>query len=118
MKKEDFISIHDLTLDQAEQLLDRGAHLKTRSGNERFTPACTSDSILIIMEKPSLRTRLSFEAGMAELGGYAMFIDHTHSRLDAEKRESLCAVAMNISRQVKLIVARTFDHDTVVQLFT
>ena len=65
----------------------------------------------MFFEKPSLRTRLTFEAGMVSLGGTAMFVDQTHERLDA--REKLSDVAHNLERWVDLIVLRTFSQQTI-----
>jgi ornithine carbamoyltransferase len=65
----------------------------------------------MFFEKPSLRTRLTFEAGMVSLGGSAMFVDQTHERLDA--REKLSDVAHNLERWVDLIVLRTYSQHTI-----
>jgi ornithine carbamoyltransferase len=65
----------------------------------------------MFFEKPSLRTRLTFEAGMASLGGTAFFMDQTGGRIDA--RESLHDIAHNVERWVDVIVLRTFAHSTV-----
>ena len=68
--------------------------------------------MVMFFEKPSLRTRLTFEAGMTSLGGTAMFVDQTKSRLDA--RESLSDIAHNLERWVDVIVLRTFAQETIV----
>ncbi len=65
----------------------------------------------MFFEKPSLRTRVTFEAGTASLGGQAIFVDQTHGRLDA--REKLSDIAHNLERWVDGIVLRTFSHATV-----
>jgi ornithine carbamoyltransferase len=65
----------------------------------------------MFFEKPSLRTRLTFEAGITSLGGHAFFVDQTASRIDA--RESLNDIAHNLERWVDGIVLRTFAHATV-----
>jgi ornithine carbamoyltransferase len=65
----------------------------------------------MFFEKPSLRTRLTFEAGIVSLGGSAMFVDQTHERIDA--REKLSDVAHNLERWVDLIVLRTFSQQTI-----
>jgi ornithine carbamoyltransferase len=76
-----------------------------------FWRALTGRQVVMFFEKPSLRTRLTFEAGMASLGGNAMFVDQTKERLDA--RESLSDVAHNLERWVDLIVLRTFSQETI-----
>src|ERR1700741_3591409 len=68
----------------------------------------------MVFEKPSLRTRLTFEAGMTSLGGHAFFVDQTASRIDA--RESLSDIAHNLERWVNGIVLRTFAHSTVTEM--
>ena len=65
----------------------------------------------MFFEKPSLRTRLTFEAGMASLGGNAFFMDQTPGRLDA--REKLSDIAHNVERWVDAIVLRTYSHGTI-----
>jgi ornithine carbamoyltransferase len=67
--------------------------------------------MVMFFEKPSLRTRLTFEAGMTSLGGTAMFVDQSQSRLDA--REKLSDIAHNLERWVDVIVLRTFAQETI-----
>jgi ornithine carbamoyltransferase len=68
----------------------------------------------MFFEKASLRTRLTFEAGMASLGGTTFFIDQTQERLGA--RETLADVAHNVERWVNAIVLRTYDQETIEQM--
>jgi ornithine carbamoyltransferase len=68
----------------------------------------------MFFEKPSLRTRLTFEAGMAGLGGTSIFVDQTASALG--QRESLSDIARNLERWVNAIVLRTFEHSTVTRM--
>jgi ornithine carbamoyltransferase len=72
--------------------------------------------MVMFFEKPSLRTRLTFEAGMASLGGVSFFVDQTASRIDA--REKLSDIAHNLERWVDVIVLRTFEHRTVEAMAT
>jgi ornithine carbamoyltransferase len=67
--------------------------------------------MVMFFEKPSLRTRLTFESGMVSLGGTAMFVDQSQSRLDA--REKLSDIAHNLERWVDVIVLRTFAQETI-----
>ena len=71
---------------------------------------------MLFFEKPSLRTRLTFEAGINSLGGTSFFVDQTQSRLGA--RESLSDVAHNLERWVDGVVLRTFAHETVTTMAT
>ena len=67
-----------------------------------------------MFEKASLRTRLSFEAGMNAMGGNCMFVDQTNSPLG--ERESISDVARNVERWVDVIVLRTYAHDTITEM--
>jgi ornithine carbamoyltransferase len=83
--------------------------MKARAAD--FRRALNGRQMVMFFEKPSLRTRLTFEAGMMSMGGNAMFVDQTHERLDA--REKLSDVAHNLERWVDLIVLRTFSQQTI-----
>ena len=76
-----------------------------------FSRALAGKQMVMFFEKPSLRTRLTFESGMISLGGSAMFVDQSKSRLDA--RENLSDIAHNLERWVDVIVLRTFAHETI-----
>jgi ornithine carbamoyltransferase len=76
-----------------------------------FARALAGKQMVMFFEKPSLRTRLTFEAGMASLGGTTMFVDQSNSRLD--ERETLSDIAHNLERWVDVIVLRTFAQETV-----
>ena len=106
---EDFISIGDLGPSGIGSVLDLALLLKARPAD--FRGALAGKQIVMFFEKPSLRTRLTFEAGITSLGGHAMFVDQTASRIDA--REKLSDIAHNLERWVDGIVLRTFAHATV-----
>jgi ornithine carbamoyltransferase len=76
-----------------------------------FRKALPGKQMVMFFEKPSLRTRLTFEAGIASLGGTAFFVDQTQSRVDA--REKLSDIAHNLERWVDAIVLRTFAQETI-----
>jgi ornithine carbamoyltransferase len=76
-----------------------------------FQRSLAGKQMVMFFEKPSLRTRLTFEAGMTSLGGTAMFVDQSQSRLDA--RETLADIAHNLERWVDVIVLRTFAQETI-----
>jgi ornithine carbamoyltransferase len=79
-----------------------------------FRGALAGKQVVMFFEKPSLRTRLTFEAGITSLGGHAFFVDQTASRIDA--REKLSDIAHNLERWVDCIVLRTFAHSTVTDM--
>ena len=105
----DLVSTRDLGPAGVDAVLHLAGIMKSRPAD--FQRALTGRQIVMFFEKPSLRTRLTFEAGMVSLGGTAMFVDQTHERLDA--REKLSDVAHNLERWVDLIVLRTFSQQTI-----
>src|ERR1700758_952679 len=76
-----------------------------------FQRSLAGKQMVMFFEKPSLRTRITFESGMVSLGGTAMFVDQSQSRLDA--REKLSDIAHNLERWVDVIVLRTFSQETI-----
>jgi ornithine carbamoyltransferase len=105
----DLVSTRDLGPAGVDAVLRLAGIMKARPADFRKT--LTGRQIVMFFEKPSLRTRLTFEAGMVSLGGSAMFVDQTHERLDA--REKLSDVAHNLERWVDLIVLRTYSQQTI-----
>jgi ornithine carbamoyltransferase len=105
----DLVSTRDLGPAGVEAVLNLAGIMKARPADYR--KALSGRQMVMFFEKPSLRTRLTFEAGMAGLGGTAMFVDQTNERLDA--RETLSDVAHNLERWVDLIVLRTFSQQTI-----
>jgi len=105
----DLVSTRDLSPSEVRSILDLAAVVKARPADFRRT--LEGKQLVMFFEKPSLRTRLTFEAGMSSLGGTAFFMDQTGGRIDA--RESLHDIAHNVERWVDVIVLRTFAHSTV-----
>jgi ornithine carbamoyltransferase len=105
----DLVSIRDLSPMEVESLFNLSALVKARP--QDFRNALAGKHIAMFFEKPSLRTRITFEAGICGLGGSVSFIDQRHERLDA--RETLSDIAHNLERWVSGIVLRTFAHETV-----
>ena len=81
---------------------------------DRYRGALGGKFLALIFEKPSLRTRVTFEVGIQSMGGAAVYLDHTQSRLGA--RESIPDVARNLERWVQGIVARTFEQSALEEL--
>lgn len=88
------------------ELFSQAADIKARP--QQYRTALAGRFVGLILEKPSLRTRVSFEVGMGSMGGGAVFLDHTVTRLG--ERESIPDVARNLSRWVQGIVARVFEQ--------
>jgi len=105
----DLVSTRDLGPHGVEAVLQLAARMKARPGD--FRKALSGKQIVMFFEKPSLRTRLTFETGIGSLGGAAYFVDQTQGRLDA--REKLSDIAHNLERWVDAIVLRTFAQETI-----
>jgi ornithine carbamoyltransferase len=105
----DLISTRDLGPQGVEAVLHLAELMKSRPSV--FQRSLAGKQMVMFFEKPSLRTRLTFEAGMASLGGTTMFIDQTQGRLDA--RETLADIAHNLERWVDVIVLRIFAQETI-----
>jgi ornithine carbamoyltransferase len=108
----DLISIQDFSADELACALELAAAMKARPAD--FRGILAGKQVVLFFEKPSLRTRLTFEAGINSLGGASFFVDQTQSRLGA--REPLCDVAHNLERWIDGIVLRTFAHETVTTM--
>ncbi len=109
-----FLSLADLTPEALRRLLDLALQLKQewRAGGNR--PLLQGKSLAMVFQKPSLRTRVSFEMAMVHLGGYALYLSPNEIKMGA--RESTPDVARVLSGYVDAIMARVFDHDHILQL--
>ena len=110
----DLVSIHDIAPAEILSLFNLTSMLKQRPA--AFRGLLAGKQMVMFFEKPSLRTRLTFEAGMDSLGGSTFFFDQTANRLDA--RESLYDIAHNLERWIDIIVLRTFSHNVVEEMAT
>ena len=104
-----FVSLGDLEPGQLAHLLDLAASLKAE--RPRREPYLRGRTLAQIFEKPSLRTRLSFDVGMAELGGHCVYLSPQEVGLG--RRESVADVARVASRMVDAVVLRTYSHETI-----
>jgi ornithine carbamoyltransferase len=109
---EDMCSIADLSSGEVRAILKLGHHVKQNPREYRH--ALDAKQMVLMFEKASLRTRLSFETGFSTMGGNAIFVDQTSSPLG--ERESIADVARNVERWVDLIVLRTYAHDTITEM--
>ena len=114
MRGRDLVSIDDLTPAELTAVLDRSAELKRRQRAGEPARLLAGKTLAMIFEKPSLRTRVTFEVGMRHLGGGTVNLAPADIQLGT--RESVPDVARNLSRWVDGILARTFAHRTVVDL--
>ncbi|HWA95271.1 MAG TPA: ornithine carbamoyltransferase [Terracidiphilus sp.] len=112
MAGEDLCSIADLSSAEVRAILKLGHEVK-RNPTE-YRRALDAKQMVLMFEKASLRTRMSFEAGINTMGGNAIFVDQTNSPLG--ERESIADVARNVERWVDVIVLRTYAHDTITEM--
>lgn len=112
MALKDLISINDLTTKEVGRIFETAAELK--KDPRAFRDALGGCSVALIFEKPSLRTRVTFDLGATQMGASCVYLDHQGVRLG--ERESVKDMALNLERWVDVIVARTYSHDTVVEL--
>jgi len=112
--KRDLICLTDLTSEQIWEILDFATQLKQEWRETRNKPILANKTLAMVFQKPSLRTRVSFEMAMNHLGGNAMYLSPSEIRLGA--RESVPDVARVLSRYVDGIMARVFSHDHILQL--
>lgn len=112
--KRDFISLYDYTPEELRWLLERAKWLKERSRRgERWRPL-EGKTLAMIFEKPSTRTRVSFEVGMFQLGGHALYLSSQETQLG--RGETIADTARVLSRYVDAIMIRTFEHTKVEEL--
>jgi ornithine carbamoyltransferase len=109
---KDLLSVAELDAPAVEGLFRTASAVKKDVG--AFAGALAGKTVILIFEKPSLRTRVSFEAGVARLGGHPIYYDHSTSKLG--ERESVHDYARNLERMVDLIVCRTHAHGPLAEL--
>lgn len=108
----DLCSISDLSVGEMAALMELAHAVKEHP--EEFRHALDAKQMVMFFEKASLRTRLTFEAGINTLGGSAIFVDQTASPLG--ERESLSDMARNLERWMSIIVLRTYSHETITEM--
>src|SRR5215471_1546950 len=112
MIAKDFLSIRDFTPDDVRHFLHVACQVKAKP--ENFDDALKGKTLAMIFEKPSLRTRVTFDVGMEQLGGHALYL--SPAEINLGKRESVYDVAKNLERMVQGIMIRTFAHGIVVEM--
>lgn len=112
--KKDFLAVSDYTPLELQELLDLSVFLKKELKSGGNKPVLKGKVLGLIFQKPSLRTRISFEMGMRHLGGDALYI--SPNEIGLGQRESIADVARVLSGYVQGIMARVFDHNHVVEL--
>jgi ornithine carbamoyltransferase len=115
LRGRDLVSAADLTADEIAHLFARASELKAEYAAERrhATPPLERRTLAMLFQKPSLRTRVTFEAGMTQLGGHAIYLTEG---VVLGGRETVGDVARNLERFVDAVMARTGPHEVVVEL--
>ncbi len=115
LRGRDLVSIRDLSAEEVWKIFNLAETLKSRTLAEQAqSPLLAGKTLAMIFEKPSLRTRVTFEAGMTQLGGHAIYLQPSDAKIG--ERETIADAARNLDRWVQGIMARTFAHKTVVNL--
>ena len=114
LKGKDMLSIHDLSVDEVEEILDLAGELKAKQRAGIPHPILAGKTLGMIFEKSSTRTRVSFEVGMYQLGGHALFLSGRDLQLG--RGEPIKDTARVLSRYLDGIMIRTFGHDRAVEL--
>jgi ornithine carbamoyltransferase len=110
--QKDFLSVRDLSVYEFGQMLDRAAEVKKHP--DKYRKALKHKILAMIFQKPSLRTRMTFEAGMLQLGGEAIYL--APSDIQMGSREGAYDIGKNLERWVDGIMIRTFGHQIAVDL--
>lgn len=109
---QDFLSIRDFTPAEIKHLLDLAMTIKLHPAD--FTETLKGKTLALIFEKPSLRTRVTFDVGIHQLGGFSLYL--SPAEINLGKRESVYDVAKNLERMVQGIMIRTFAHEIVEKM--
>ena len=114
MTRKDLVSLATLSTEEVYEVLElaRNLKLEVRAGVKHGMLA--GKTLAMIFQKPSLRTRVSFEAGMTQLGGHAIYLGPEDIKLG--KRETTEDIAIVLSRYIDGIMARVFEHETILDL--
>jgi ornithine carbamoyltransferase len=114
VQKRDLLRVADLSRAECDALFGLATELKAALRSGKPPPLLAGRTLAMIFEKPSLRTRISFETGMTQLGGHAIYLAPADIRLG--QRETVPDIARTLARVVDMIVARTFLHSVLVEL--
>ncbi|HQJ57300.1 MAG TPA: ornithine carbamoyltransferase, partial [Caldisericia bacterium] len=114
LKGSDLLSLYDFTKEEIEEFLKSGETLKIKSKIGENSPVLAGKKLGLIFEKPSTRTRVSFEVAMYELGGHAIYL--SSNELQLKRGETIADTARVLSRYLDGIMARVFFHKDIVEL--
>jgi ornithine carbamoyltransferase len=112
MRKKDFVSIRNWSTDELNELLATARAIKANPS--KYSRILEGKALAMILEKPSLRTRVTFDVGIHQLGGFSTCL--TKDEINLGKRESISDVSKNLERMVQGIMIRTFSHENVEEM--
>lgn len=112
--QKDFLAITDLNATEIREILELSRELKQKQKEGEVNQPLSGKTMAMIFQKPSARTRISFETGMYQLGGYALYLGPYDIQIG--KRESVSDIARVISRYNDVIMARLFGHEDILEL--
>ena len=111
IKNKNILTLDELNSKEIEHLLELAIELKKEQKKGHEKPILQNKTLAMIFEKPSTRTRVSFEVGMLQLGGHAITL--SSDNLQMSRGETISDTAKTLSRYVDAIMARVYDHDTL-----
>lgn len=114
MKKRDLLTLSDVSRTEIDQIFSVARRLKRDQKRGVSHSLLSGNTLALLFEKPSLRTRVSFETGMAQLGGHAVFLGPDEVQLGVRESPSDCA--RSLSRWVDVIVVRTFSQGVLEEI--
>lgn len=111
-KKKDFIDVSDYTPEEFRKIIEQGIAIKKHP--EEYKGRLEGQAMALIFEKPSLRTRVTFDVGIHQLGGFSVYLPPSEVQLG--KRESIPDVSKNLERMVQGVMVRTFTHQIALDM--
>ena len=114
LKTKNILTLRELDKKELAEILELAIKLKKEHKKGKNTPLLKNKTLAMIFQKPSTRTRVSFEAGMFQLGGYALNL--SSNDLQLSRGESISDTAKTLSRYVNAILARVYEHETIEEL--
>ena len=109
-----FLSIADLSREEIEELLELASEIKAKQKKGEETPYLKGKTLAMVFQKPSARTRISFEVGMYQLGGYALYLAPTD--IGVGTREAVKDIARVLARYNDGVMARLFGHEDILEM--
>ena len=114
LKTKNILTLRELDKKELAEILELAIKLKKEHKKGKNTPLLKNKTLAMIFQKPSTRTRVSFETGMFQLGGYALNL--SSNDLQLSRGESIGDTAKTLSRYVNAILARVYEHETIEEL--